>query len=357
MGQVLVKLLVNTLYEGLVRSLRAPGQDPEKPTVLMTASTGKAASNINGMTVHSAFGLPVKRQGRDMDFSYKPPNQSRLNTIRCNFTYLKVVIIDEILMLGCTTFQNHLSCALQEIFQIYNKPYGGVSILAVGDLLQLNPVGQSPVFSVLSQGYDALAGSIWQKLFKLYELTAIVRQKGDPRFSEILNNVRVGILTEEDEQDLKALESTDTSSFPPSTVHLFRTNELAAVYNDIKQLRLLPGPHVAICCQDTQKDLHTNSVPVKVTSTSIYGTGGLPGSIEIAVGAPFMITKNIDTSDHLVNGVIGTIRHIDISPNKPLQGCIYLEFEKSIVGNELKKTSPSGLRHLVPIRAVCSTFL
>jgi hypothetical protein len=46
---------VNTLYEGLVEALRTPGQDPDKPTVLMTASTGKAASNINGMTVHSAF--------------------------------------------------------------------------------------------------------------------------------------------------------------------------------------------------------------------------------------------------------------------------------------------------------------
>lgn len=152
----------------------------------MAASTGKAASNINGMTVHSAFGLPVKKHGHDMGFTYKPPNQSRLNTMRCSFSNLQVIVIDEISMLGCNSFQNHLSCALQEIFQNYNKPYAGVSILAVGDLLQLNPVGQSSVFTVPTQGYDALAWSIWQKLFKLYELTTIVRQKGD----QICRNIK-----------------------------------------------------------------------------------------------------------------------------------------------------------------------
>ena len=211
------------------------------------------------------------------------------------------------------------------------------------------------MFSLPTHGYDALAGSVWRKLFKLYELTTIVRQKGDPRFAEILNNVRVGTLTDEDEQELKDLETTDVSKFPQDTIHLFRTNELADLYND-EQLRKLPGPHVIIHCQDTKKDLHTNSVPVKVTTTSIYETGGLPTSIQIAVGAPFMITKNVDTSEHLVNGVIGTIQHIDIPADRPLHGCIYLKFDKAVVGKELKKTSPIGLRHLVPIRAVTSTF-
>ncbi|WAR17567.1 hypothetical protein MAR_032161 [Mya arenaria] len=42
--------LINTLYEALVRAFRPAEQDPKKPTVLMTASKRKAASNINGMT-------------------------------------------------------------------------------------------------------------------------------------------------------------------------------------------------------------------------------------------------------------------------------------------------------------------
>ncbi|KAH3747047.1 hypothetical protein DPMN_181468 [Dreissena polymorpha] len=44
--------------------------------------------------------------------------------MRCNYTNLKVIIIDEISMLGSTTFQNHLSYALQEIFQNFSQPFG-----------------------------------------------------------------------------------------------------------------------------------------------------------------------------------------------------------------------------------------
>jgi hypothetical protein len=50
-----------------------------------------------------------------------------------------------------------------------------------------------------------------------------------------------------------------------------------------------------------------------------------------------MLTKTIDTSDHLVNAVIGTIRHMDIPSDKPLHGCIYLKFANSFVDKELKK--------------------
>ena len=32
----------------------------EYPAVVVTASTGKAAANVNGTTLHSAFGLPVR---------------------------------------------------------------------------------------------------------------------------------------------------------------------------------------------------------------------------------------------------------------------------------------------------------
>ena len=41
--------------------------------------------------------------------------------------------------------------------------FGGVSILAVGDLYQLPPVGQAPLFSSVSDCYAQLygSGSLW----------------------------------------------------------------------------------------------------------------------------------------------------------------------------------------------------
>lgn len=140
-------------------------------------------------------------------------------------------------------------------------------------------------------------------------MNLIVRQKGDPRFAEILNNIKIGTLSEADKQDLYALH-TDTTAFSRDSVHLLRTNILAGNY-DHEQLQNLPGSQFTIKCQDTKKDLHTTS-PVTVTTNNIYETGGLPSEIEIAVWAPYMLTKNLDTADHSGNGVIGTIHHIDI---------------------------------------------
>ena len=56
--------LIHAIYQGAIRALRQPGQNPDQPTVLLTASTGKAAANINGTTLHSAFNLPVRQCGR-----------------------------------------------------------------------------------------------------------------------------------------------------------------------------------------------------------------------------------------------------------------------------------------------------
>ena len=67
---------------------------------------------------------------------------------------------------------------MQAIFE-NDAPFGNASVLPVGDLMQLNPVAEKPVYKHHSSGYEALAPSIWQ-LFHLHELHEIVRQKSDP---------------------------------------------------------------------------------------------------------------------------------------------------------------------------------
>lgn len=56
-------------------------------------------------------------------------------------------------------------------------PFGGVSILAVGDLFQLPPGAQRPVHALPTDELAALYGSLWQNHFKMLELTEIERQK------------------------------------------------------------------------------------------------------------------------------------------------------------------------------------
>ena len=99
------------------------------------------------------------------------------------------VIIDEVSMVGSNMLQR-----LQQIKGVSDdKVFGGVSILAVGDLYP--PVGQSPLFSTVSDCYAQLygSGSLWH--FLMLELTEVMRQRDDLAFSELLCRVRTSYRT------------------------------------------------------------------------------------------------------------------------------------------------------------------
>ena len=89
--------VIRALYEGLVRYFNSlPSTNPDAIKVLLAAPTGKPAHNIHGMTLHSAFALPV------MEFGGEIPNLSSdvFNTLRGKLLCLKLIIIDEISMVG-----------------------------------------------------------------------------------------------------------------------------------------------------------------------------------------------------------------------------------------------------------------
>ena len=82
--------------------------------------------------------------------------------LRNKYQYLKVLIIDEISMIGRGTFV-HLDLALQAIMQNLS-PFGGLSLLIVGDFLQLPPVNQNGVFMKPNKGsYRSFNGWLWEK--------------------------------------------------------------------------------------------------------------------------------------------------------------------------------------------------
>ncbi|CAI9733026.1 Hypothetical predicted protein [Octopus vulgaris] len=76
--------------------------------------------------------------------------------------------------------------------------FGGVSVMAVGDLYQLQPVGQNHVFGLPRDNYARLHGSLWEENFKLMELTESKRQKDNQRFAQLLMRVRTATCTEDD---------------------------------------------------------------------------------------------------------------------------------------------------------------
>ena len=103
------------MYETLIRFLNAqPENDPDDVSIVKVAPTGKAAFNIGGNTLHSAFKIPANR-----GFNYCTLDRDRLNTIRSQLQRMQVVFIDEISMVGSGMF-NFLDLRLQQIMGTRN---------------------------------------------------------------------------------------------------------------------------------------------------------------------------------------------------------------------------------------------
>ena len=131
---------------------------------------------------------------------------------------MSVVIIDEVSMVG-NTLLSFIDQRLQELSGL-KKPFGNVSIIAVGDLYQLQPIRDGWVFNDLKRGPSSLAPNLWKDHFKMFELTEIMRQKDDIEFTELLNRLRHNSLTESDKEKIKACEILkDSIDYPLSAPH------------------------------------------------------------------------------------------------------------------------------------------
>ena len=161
----------------------------------------------------------------------------QLNTMRSRFHDLKGVTIDEISMVGRNMF-NFINLRLQEIMGT-NIPFGGLSILAVGDLFQLKPVFDSWIFSQFYNTTDlsCMATNLWLDFFDFFELQIVMRQKDDHAFALLLNRLRECNHTDDDRETLRK-QRIDCQSHE---------------YNDLKDL-----PH--LFCRKKDVFAHNTSI-------------------------------------------------------------------------------------------------
>lgn len=104
--------------------------------IAVTASTGIAASHINGVTIHSWSGLGIKDSIRDDEIermSYNDDFMQRYNA--CD-----ILIIDEISMLHGARL--NMLDRVARWLRNKNMPFGGLQVIFVGDLFQLPPVSR-----------------------------------------------------------------------------------------------------------------------------------------------------------------------------------------------------------------------
>lgn len=101
------------------------GDDFYQMKVILLAPTGKAAYAMKGNTVHSTLTIPADQSL----INYKPLDSSRFNTLRCQFGGVKLIFVNEILMVRSGMFAIQLNNRLKDR-KGCREDFGGVSIIA-----------------------------------------------------------------------------------------------------------------------------------------------------------------------------------------------------------------------------------
>ncbi|XP_029948792.1 uncharacterized protein LOC115389532 isoform X1 [Salarias fasciatus] len=270
--------------------------DISKPTVLLTAFTGTAAFNISGSTLHSLLKLPR---------SLKPPIQglgNKLDEVRAELLNAEILIIDEVSMVSRPLFV-YVDARLKQI-KGSQRPFGGVSVIAVGDFYQLPPVRHSTPLCV----FDPSEIDLWHEHFQMITLTEIMRQKDDVAFAEMLNRIRVKDKSAELSEADRALiyqTVTEPALCPTDVLHIYATNKQVDAHNSARLAELFDNI-ITIDADDFEKDPQTGRMTRKQTPVK-GGRNELPDSLQVAEGVRVMLTRNIDVQSGLVNGSFGTL--------------------------------------------------
>ena len=198
--------------------LKRAGDNPSKPRVLLLCPTGMAASVIDGMTICSSL---------DHQFgnSYKALTDQKMAFFRSEFEELKMIIIDEMSMVSADDLYK-IHHRMTDIFS-NNLPFGGLSMMFVGDMLQLKPVRGRFIFE---EPKDVAHAIHYQERFLWHNLESVSlkhnhRQGDDRSWSETLNRIRTG---EQSEEDISLLKSRTISKlskhYPHNALHLYMDN-------------------------------------------------------------------------------------------------------------------------------------
>jgi ATP-dependent exoDNAse (exonuclease V) alpha subunit len=257
-----------------------------KVPVAVTASTGIAATHMNGMTIHAWSGIGVRAQLSQSDLEFMKTKKY----LRDKLEVAKVLIIDEISMLHKT--QLDMVNQVLKFFKGNDYPFGGIQVIFSGDFFQLPPVGVS---TENNREKFAFMSKAWleAKLAICY-LTEQHRQEGG-ELDQILNEIRSDTISPSSLELLKKAENTKFQAGwePPM---LFSHNHDVNRTNN-QHLRALEGKITTF--EATTKgnkkllDLLKNSVRAE---EQVY----------LKIGAKVMFVKN-NYEHGYINGTLGKV--------------------------------------------------
>jgi ATP-dependent exoDNAse (exonuclease V) alpha subunit len=254
----------------------------------IVAPTGVAAMNAGGQTIHSFFRLPPRL--------ISPGDVKRLRHAKV-IRALKTLVIDEISMVRAD-LMSAIDLSLR-LNRGIDEPFGGVRVIAVGDLAQLPPVVQGEVAQYLDEEFGGPfffnSPAFAEAGFLRLELDTVFRQD-DPDFIDILSGVRDADLTQSQAARLNQRVSQATG-FDASATHvvLTPTNEQAFRIN-AQRLAALPGRETAFDGA-VKGEFDPRLFPTE-------------SPLLLKPGARVMMIRN-DPGGRFVNGTLGEVESVE----------------------------------------------
>ena len=289
--------------------------------IAVVAPTGVAAINAGGMTIHSFFQLPM-RMIVPTQQSYRQmfAEQRMMQRKRQMLYHLEMLVIDEISMVRADVL-DAIDAVLRHYRYRRDLPFGGVQVVMIGDLMQLQPVVHGDEErEAMAKYYDGpyfFQSKVMQEVRPVYiELDHVFRQQNED-FVRLLNEVRENKLSDVSRAMLAARYIPDynqrskvrsqTTADDDFHITLTTHNQQA---DDLNHRRLdeLNGRTYHFKAE-VLRDFPENSYPTEETLT-------------LKEGARVMFIRNDDRKPRrFYNGKLGIVKAIDEREETILVSC------------------------------------
>jgi ATP-dependent exoDNAse (exonuclease V) alpha subunit len=255
-----------------------------KIPVSITASTGIAATHLEGTTIHAWSGIGIK----DSLSLRNLIDLKEKKYLQKNIDKSKVLIIDEISMLHKK--QLDLVNEVLQYFKETDKAFGGIQLILCGDFFQLPPIGE---YKQSNREKFSFMSKAWLDAdLTICYLTDQFRHT-DNNLNEILNEIRSGSISENSIEIL----STNNEDIEEKGLTKLYTHNLDVDKINTDHLQSVKGNK-----KKFKAKIKGNLKLAETVKKSIMA----PEILELKIGAKVMFVKNNHEKGYL-NGSLGIV--------------------------------------------------
>lgn len=313
----------------LFLKMRDEMEPDEKELTVYTATTGLAATHIQGSTLHRFTGISSDEEfpSSDLEPSLAQIEKdvkiiSRRPMTRDAWRSIRRLIVDECSMLSCNYF-GRLECIARRL-RNRDECFGGIQLIFVGDFSQLPPI--EPTYTDRRFVFRSPAWKLCFPHKDVIRLTHIYRQ-ADPVFASVLNEIRYGTISADGR---RLLSGRVGATFPADGIEptaLYPRRHQVEEENEM-YLKNLKVPIETYNAMDSTG----SSLP---STTRRRGKSGhdksddpiwehvnkscmMPKTLHLGIGAQVMLVANVAVHRGLANGSRGVVVRFTHDPTRHL---------------------------------------